>query len=53
MSEEELRALDDGKPSAEEKVLLDHELEEHRKNPKDGSPWNEVERRLLKRKRTE
>ena len=32
--------------SAEEKALLDRELEEFRRNPEAGSSWNEVEARL-------
>jgi len=30
----------------EEKALLDLELEEYRRNPADGSSWNEVEARI-------
>ncbi len=33
-------------PTAEEKTLLDRELEDHRKNPDAGSSWKEVEARL-------
>ena len=33
-------------PTAEEKALLDRELEEYRKNPDAGSSWDEVEARL-------
>ena len=37
------------KPTAEEKALLDRELEEYRQNPEAGSTWNEVEARLRQR----
>jgi len=33
-------------PSAEEKALLDRELEAYRVNPEAGSSWAEVEARL-------
>jgi hypothetical protein len=48
MSKEEFLELHDGQPSPEEKALLDHELEEYRKNPEAGSTWNEVEAQLRK-----
>ena len=35
-------------PTAEEKALLDRELEEFQKNPQAGSTWTEVEARLRK-----
>lgn len=35
-------------PSAEEKALLDRELESYRKSPEAGSTWAEVEARLRK-----
>jgi putative addiction module component (TIGR02574 family) len=35
-------------PTSEEKALLDRELEDYRRNPEDGSPWEEVEARLGK-----
>jgi putative addiction module component (TIGR02574 family) len=35
-------------PTAEEKALLDRELEDYRKNPEAGSTWAEVEARLRK-----
>ena len=35
-------------PSAEEKVLLDEEMADFRANPHDGSPWVEVQARLLR-----
>jgi hypothetical protein len=37
------------KPTAEEKALLDRELEEYRQNPETSSTWNEVEARLRQR----
>ena len=40
--------LKGGEPTAEEKALLDRELEEFRKNPQAGSTWEEVETRLRK-----
>jgi putative addiction module component (TIGR02574 family) len=33
-------------PTAEEKILLDRELADYRKNPEAGSTWLEVEARL-------
>jgi putative addiction module component (TIGR02574 family) len=33
-------------PTEEEKALLDRELEEYRKNPNDGVPWEEVKKQL-------
>jgi hypothetical protein len=48
MSKEEFLEINDEKPSPEEKALLDHELEEYKKNPEAGSTWNEVEARLRK-----
>ena len=42
----EERDLLAGPPSAEERTLLDHELEEYRKNPDAGASWEEVEARL-------
>ena len=35
-----------GEPTAGEKALLDHELEEYRKNPGAGASWSEVEGRF-------
>ncbi len=35
-------------PSAEEKALLDEELADFELNPKDGSPWSDVQARLLR-----
>ena len=40
--------LKGGEPSAEDKALLDRELEEYRRNPEAGSTWLEVESRLRK-----
>ena len=44
---EELALLNGSEPSAEEKALLDRELEEYRANPELGSSWTEVEARFL------
>ena len=43
---EERDLLLGSQPTAEEKALLDRELEEYRQNPEAGSSWNEVEARL-------
>jgi hypothetical protein len=45
---EEYDLLHGGKPTAEEKTLLDREVEEFQKNPEAGSTWNEVEARIRK-----
>jgi putative addiction module component (TIGR02574 family) len=45
---EEWALLNGSEPSAEEKAMLDRELEEHRANPEAGSSWDEVEARLRK-----
>jgi putative addiction module component (TIGR02574 family) len=45
MGNEENRPSED-QPTAEEKELLDRELEEYRRNPKSGSSWEEVKARL-------
>jgi hypothetical protein len=45
---EEQDLLKGGEPTAEEKALLDRELEEFQKNPQAGSTWAEVEARLRK-----
>jgi len=45
---EEQDLLKGGEPTAEEKALLDRELEEFQKNPQAGSTWEEVEARLRK-----
>ena len=43
---EEVALLNGSEPSAEEKTLLDRELEEYRANPEAGSSWEEVEARI-------
>jgi putative addiction module component (TIGR02574 family) len=45
---EERDLLNGGQPTAEEKDLLDRELEEYRSNPQAGSTWAEVKARLRK-----
>ncbi|MGA2662570.1 MAG: hypothetical protein ABSH34_34250 [Verrucomicrobiota bacterium] len=45
---EENDLLKGGEPTAEEKALLDRELEDYRSTPTAGSPWPEVEARLRK-----
>jgi hypothetical protein len=45
MEEQDLLAA----PTAEEKSLLDRELDEFQKNPDAGSPWPEVKARLKSR----
>lgn len=45
---EERDLLAGGQPTAEEKALLDRELEDYRQNPEAGSTWAEVESRLRK-----
>jgi hypothetical protein len=45
---EERDLLHGSQPTAEEKELLDQELEEYRQNPGAGSTWKEVEARLRK-----
>ena len=49
--EMEERDLLTGGATAEEKVLLDRELEEYCRNPAAGSSWTEVEARLRKTSR--
>jgi putative addiction module component (TIGR02574 family) len=49
---EERDLLLGSQPTAEEKALLDRELEEYRRNPEAGSTWNEVEARLRKPSRS-
>jgi hypothetical protein len=44
MEEEDL--LSGQGATAEEKALLDHELEEYRRRPEAGSAWNEVAARI-------
>ena len=43
---EEHDLLAGGQPGAEERALLDKELEDYRRNPDAGSTWQEVETRL-------
>jgi putative addiction module component (TIGR02574 family) len=43
---EERDLIRGSQPTAEEKALLDRELEEYRQNPEAGSSWNEVAARL-------
>jgi len=45
---EESDLLNGGEPSAEERTLLDRELEDYRRTPAAGSPWHVVEARLRK-----
>ena len=45
---EERDLLNGSLPTAEEKALLDRELEAYRQNPKAGSTWGEVQARLRK-----
>ena len=45
---EDYDLLHGGKPTAEERALLDRELEDYRKNPEAGSTWNEAEARIRK-----
>ena len=45
---EESDLLSGGEPSAEERTLLDRELEDYRRTPVAGSPWHEVQARLRK-----
>ena len=43
---EERDLIRGSQPTAEEKALLDRELEEYGQNPEAGSSWNEVAARL-------
>jgi hypothetical protein len=43
---EEAELLAGGQPDADEKVLLDRELEEYQANPNAGAEWKEVQSRL-------
>ena len=45
---EENDLLKGGEPTADEKALLDRELEDYRQAPSAGSPWHEVEARIRK-----
>ena len=47
---EELALLNGSEPTAQEKAMLDRELEEFRANPEAGASWDEVEARLRKRR---
>ncbi len=46
LCEMEERDLLTGGATDDEKILLDRELEEYRRNPEAGSSWNEVEARF-------
>jgi len=43
---EDQAMINGDQPVAEEKAMLDRELEEYRQNPEAGSTWSEVEVRL-------
>ena len=45
---EESDLLRGEEPTAEEKALLDRELEEYQRNPAAGSLWHEVDARISK-----
>jgi len=45
---EDYDLLHGGKPTAEEKAMLDREFEDFQKNPKAGSSWDEVQSRIRK-----
>ena len=45
---EEQDLLKGADPTAEDKTLLDGELEQYRRNPEAGSAWEDVEARLRK-----
>ncbi len=49
---EEYDLLHGSEPTVEEKALLDHEIEEYRRNPSAGSSWKEVYARLRKPSRS-
>jgi hypothetical protein len=44
----EERDVLNGVATPEEKILLDRELEEYRRNPEAGSTWNEIVTRIRK-----
>ncbi len=44
----EEQSLLNGAATPEEKVVLDHEVEEYRRHPEAGSSWEEVESRIRK-----
>jgi len=50
--EMEERDLLNGVVTPEEKLLLDRELEEYKKNPEAGSTWDEVESKIRKPSRS-
>jgi len=45
---EDYDLLHGGKPTAEEKAMLDREFEDFQTNPKAGSSWDEVQSRIRK-----
>ncbi len=45
---EEMELLHGSEPTAEEKELLDRELEDYRNDPRSGSTWEEVKARVRK-----
>jgi hypothetical protein len=47
---EERQLLDLGAPSAEEKTVLEGELEDYQKRPEAGAPWKDIEARLRNRR---
>jgi putative addiction module component (TIGR02574 family) len=46
---EERQLLGISTPTAEEKAVLDREMEDYQKDPQAGTPWPEVEARLRNR----
>jgi putative addiction module component (TIGR02574 family) len=50
--EMEERDLLNGVVTPEEKLLLDRELEEYKKNPEAGSTWDEVESKIRRSSRS-
>ena len=44
----EERDLLNGGATPEEKALLDHEMEQYRRNPEAGSTWEEIQARMRK-----
>jgi len=46
---EERQLLGISTPTAEEKAVLDREMEDYQKDPHAGTPWPEVEARLRNR----
>ena len=45
---EENDLLRGGEPTADEKALLDREVEDYRQTPTAGSPWQDVDARIRK-----